>query len=58
MIRIFLLLLVASVAGCGSDAPSAPAPVAPTKTAPLPPEVEHDPATAAKQYQKGKPARR
>lgn len=53
----YLLLILAALAGCGSPdtAPTAPDPAA--KNRPVPPEVEHDPGTATKQYQKAKKSR-
>jgi hypothetical protein len=55
--RLIFLAAVLAVAGCGeTGSPSTPA--TPQKSAaPLPPEVEFDPATATQKYQKSKKAK-
>ena len=54
--RLLVLGAVMLLAGCGgTGTTTAPAPAPQAEK--LPPEVEHDPATAAQKYQKAKKTR-
>jgi hypothetical protein len=49
--RLGVLAACLTLAGCGESTPTATQTQSNgAKAAPLPPEVEHDPATAAEQY--------
>jgi hypothetical protein len=51
LFRLGVLAVCLTLAGCGETTPTATQPQSNgAKSAPLPPEVEHDPATAAEQY--------
>jgi hypothetical protein len=54
----WLLLAAAVISGGCNDSPSPPAPENQKAVAPLPPEVEFDPATAAAKYKKSGSPRR
>jgi hypothetical protein len=57
MLRWALLAAVVMLGGC-KDSPSPPPPENQKAAAPLPPEVEFDPATAAAKYKKSGSPRR
>jgi hypothetical protein len=54
---VCVLALLVCAAGCGSSDPAPATPDPAAKNRPLPPEVEHDPETATKMYQKAKKTR-